>query len=58
MVRSVVGVLVDAGSGRIDADAVSHAVESRDRSRVPRLAPAQGLTLERVVYGGPSRRVP
>ena len=64
MVRSLVGVLVDVGSGRIDPESVEDILASRDRARATRLAPPRGLTLERVVYAptggvgfdGPHRR--
>jgi tRNA pseudouridine38-40 synthase len=50
MVRSLVGLLVRAGDLRLDPQEVPEILESRDRSRVGQLAPAHGLTLERVVY--------
>jgi tRNA pseudouridine38-40 synthase len=62
MVRSIVGTLVAVGEGRIDAGAVPAILASGDRSRAGQLAPAHGLTLERVVYGarqgGSSRKRP
>ena len=51
MVRSLVRVLVDVGRGRIEAEAVGVVLAGGDRARTPGPAPAQGLTLERVVYG-------
>jgi tRNA pseudouridine38-40 synthase len=56
MVRAVVGALVAVGSGRLEPDAVSTILAARDRSRAPQMAPARGLTLERVVYGRTSER--
>ncbi|MFM8999381.1 MAG: tRNA pseudouridine(38-40) synthase TruA [Actinomycetota bacterium] len=51
MVRSLVRVLVEVGRGRIDPAEVGAILAAGDRSRTPGPAPAQGLTLERVVYG-------
>lgn len=56
MVRALVGTLVSVGDGRLDARAVHEILVERDRLRTPQMAPAHGLTLERVIYGrrGPS----
>jgi tRNA pseudouridine38-40 synthase len=51
MVRSLVGTLVDVGRGRIDPAAMREILRARDRGEAGELAPAHGLTLERVVYG-------
>ncbi len=51
MVRSLVGTLVLVGDRRLDPDEMPGVLASRDRSRAGQLAPAHGLTLERVVYG-------
>ena len=51
MVRSLVRVLVEVGRGRIDAEEVGAILAAGDRARTPGPAPAQGLTLERVLYG-------
>jgi tRNA pseudouridine38-40 synthase len=51
MVRALVGTLVAVGEGRIDPADIPAIVASRDRSAAGQLAPARGLTLERVVYG-------
>jgi tRNA pseudouridine38-40 synthase len=51
MVRSVVGTLVAVGEGRLDPDQIPAILGARDRSAAGPVAPAQGLTLERVVYG-------
>lgn len=50
MVRSIVGLLVAAGRGRRTPDQVREALEARDRSTLPTLAPPQGLTLWQVTY--------
>ena len=51
MVRALVGTLVAVGRGRLEPDDVRGILAARDRSRAPQMAPARGLTLERVVYG-------
>ena len=52
MVRSVVGTLVAVGEGRIEPAEVGAILAAQDRHRSKgRLAPARGLTLERVIYG-------
>ena len=50
MVRSIVGTLVEVGTGRWPASAVEAILTSRDRSRAGRTAPAHGLFLVRVDY--------
>lgn len=50
MVRSIVGLLVAAGRGRRTPDEVRAALEARDRSTLPTLAPPHGLTLWEVTY--------
>jgi tRNA pseudouridine38-40 synthase len=51
MVRALVGTLVDVGEGRLEAGDMGRILAARDRSAAGRLAPAGGLTLERVTYG-------
>ena len=50
MVRALVGTLVRVGDGKLDPAEVSEILAARDRSRASQMAPAHGLTLERVVY--------
>jgi tRNA pseudouridine(38-40) synthase len=50
MVRNMVGLLLAVGDGKVAPDDVPGLVASRDRSRLPRPAPAHGLTLEAVYY--------
>ena len=52
MVRSLMARLVDVGEGRRSPSEVGRVIDAADRSASRgRLAPARGLTLERVVYG-------
>lgn len=50
MVRAVVGTLVMVGEGRISPAQVDRMLAARDRTGTPNVAPAAGLTLERVTY--------
>jgi tRNA pseudouridine38-40 synthase len=52
-VRSMVGSLVEVGTGRWSADQLQAALEACDRRRCGQVAPAQGLYLTAVEYGGP-----
>jgi tRNA pseudouridine38-40 synthase len=51
MVRTMVGLLVAVGRGRLAPQAVPDILAARDRAAAPATAPPQGLCLERVVYG-------
>jgi tRNA pseudouridine38-40 synthase len=51
MVRALVGTLVAVGDSRLEPVQVAKILAARDRARAPQMAPADGLTLERVVYG-------
>jgi tRNA pseudouridine38-40 synthase len=50
MVRSIVGMLVLVGWGRIAAEEFQAILEAQDRNRIRQVAPAQGLCLMRVNY--------
>src|SRR5258707_3913523 len=50
MVRSIVGTLLAAGRGEIDAATIGHAIREGDRNLVGDTAPACGLTLLKVHY--------
>jgi len=52
-VRSMVGSLVEVGSGRWNAEAFRSAFEAADRARCGQVAPACGLYLVRVDYPEP-----
>jgi tRNA pseudouridine38-40 synthase len=51
MVRTLVGTLVRVGDGKLDPAAVPEILDACDRTLAGQMAPAHGLTLERVVYG-------
>jgi tRNA pseudouridine38-40 synthase len=50
MLRSLVGTLVAAGEGKLDASDILEVLAARDRSAAGPLAPPHGLTFERVSY--------
>lgn len=50
MVRIMVGTLVEIGQGSKPVDAIGSILESRDRSQAGRMAPPEGLFLEKVYY--------
>jgi tRNA pseudouridine38-40 synthase len=52
MVRNLAGTLVAVGLGRLPPEAVADILASRDRARAGATAPARGLCLERIRYGG------
>ncbi|MGH2573920.1 MAG: tRNA pseudouridine(38-40) synthase TruA [Actinomycetota bacterium] len=51
MVRSVVGTLVAVGEGKIEPQAMADILSARSRSAAGPVAPPQGLSLVRVLYG-------
>ncbi|MGC9316981.1 MAG: tRNA pseudouridine(38-40) synthase TruA [Armatimonadota bacterium] len=56
MVRRIVGALVEVGRGRLSVEEVGRILEGRDRTRAAFVAPPQGLSLIRVMYGGEQSR--
>ncbi|MDP4183093.1 MAG: tRNA pseudouridine(38-40) synthase TruA [Bacillota bacterium] len=50
MVRIIAGTLVDVGNGRINSDDLGSIIESLDRTKAGRTAPAHGLYLMEVFY--------
>jgi tRNA pseudouridine38-40 synthase len=58
MVRRIVGVLVAAGRGDLDAADVAAMLHGEGGSAAPLTAPASGLFLERVYYTGERRDTP
>ena len=55
MVRALTGTLVLVGDGKLRPDDVAVLLANRNRTGTGNLAPAHGLTLERVVYGRRAR---
>ena len=51
MARSLVGMLVAVGEGRMEAASIPEILAAGDRGRAGPVAPPHGLTLERVAYG-------
>ncbi len=52
MVRSIAGTLLAAGRGELGEEEIARAIETGDRDLVGPTAPARGLTLVEVRYGG------
>ena len=50
MVRSMVGALLDVGTGKLAPQEIHEILESRKRTEVVVSAPAHGLSLEKVFY--------
>jgi tRNA pseudouridine38-40 synthase len=50
MVRSIVGTLIDVGTGKLNADDMPAILAARDRSSAGQVAPPHGLTLWEVGY--------
>ena len=53
MVRTLVGILLEVGRGRLEPGSVPTLLAARDRGAAPPTAPARGLTLVRVDYNFP-----
>ena len=53
MVRTLVGILLEVGRGRLEPASVPTLLAARDRGAAPPTAPARGLTLVRVDYSFP-----
>ena len=52
MVRIIAGTLMEVGTHKREPGAIAKAIESCDRLTLGQTAPAKGLTLMRVLYGG------
>lgn len=52
MVRIIAGTLIEMGSGRRDPESMAAILAAKDRAAAGATAPARGLTLETVAYGG------
>ena len=51
MVRSIVGTMIEIGSGKMEPEEIRAVIEAKDRSRAGTSAPAKGLFLVDVGYG-------
>ena len=58
MVRRIVGVLVEAGRGRLETADVAAFLETPSSAPARLTAPPSGLFLERVRYAGDPRHTP
>jgi len=56
MVRNIVGTLLLVGSGKLPPTSIREILRSQDRTRAGPTAPAQGLTLKKVIYSSSARR--
>lgn len=52
MVRNIVGALAKVGTGKMTVEEFAAAIERKNRSLLPTMAPANGLCLESVFYPG------
>jgi tRNA pseudouridine38-40 synthase len=52
MVRNLVGTILDVGRGRLNADSIPTMIDARTRATAGPTAPARGLFLHSVEYGG------
>ena len=52
MVRIIAGTLMEVGTGKRENGAIAKAIETGDRLALGQTAPAKGLALMRVLYGG------
>ena len=50
MVRKIVGALIEVGLGQLDAEAIPHILEAKQRNQINCLAEASGLYLENVEF--------
>ncbi|WP_339877029.1 tRNA pseudouridine(38-40) synthase TruA [uncultured Algoriphagus sp.] len=50
MVRAIVGTLVDIGLGKIEPEEMHHIIESRNRKKAGKSAPACGLFFSKIEY--------
>lgn len=50
MVRIIAGTLIEVGSGMREPESINEILESKERKMAGPTAPAQGLTLEKIIY--------
>ncbi len=55
MVRSLVGTMVDIGSGKLEIDYLSESIAKKDRNLCSRIAPANGLFFEKAYFNSDYR---
>ena len=49
-VRNMVGILIRVGENKLDPDQIPVILESKDRTKAGKTAPAEGLYLVDVIY--------
>lgn len=50
MVRNIIGTIIDVGRGKIPPEHIPAIFEAKDRRKAGQVAPAKGLTLDKVEY--------
>lgn len=55
MVRSLVGTMVDIGSGKLEIDYLRESLDKKDRNLCSRIAPANGLFFEKAYFNSDYR---
>ena len=50
MVRNIMGLMINIGLGRVDKHEVPKIIEARNRALAGKMAPANGLYLQKVYY--------
>ena len=49
-VRNMVGILIKVGEGKLNPSEIKRIIESKDRTKAAKTAPAEGLYLVDVIY--------
>lgn len=52
MIRNIVGLLLEIGKGNMSPESIKEILKAKDRRRVPKSAPPQGLCLIKIEYKG------
>ena len=50
MVRNIMGLIINIGLGRVDKHEVPKIIEAKNRALAGKMAPANGLYLQKVYY--------
>ena len=50
MVRNIMGLMINIGLGRVDKHEVPKIIEAKNRALAGKMAPANGLYLQKVYY--------